>query len=425
MFDIRALPSSQSVTIESLSFITSEEQPCDVEVFTKTGSHQYFEETRSAWTLVVNDSIQCLGPIFETVLTKDMFINMDDLLIEGGTRRAFYIRLNGADIVYSMVEEVNEVFTEDSYIQILTGAGLGGFFQTFMSPRMWNGKVGYVAEADSLHFDDQVCSRYINSASSESTSNNFGLMFDVKSKVTGDLSIKGFEILTDTNDSVEYEIYAIPNGFEFGLGSMANWQSPIARGTAKAEGNQPLVISGSDFEDVKIIYGKTVGFYVTLKSRNLLYHVTALSPGSTFVQNDDIILTVGSGVANYPQDELFYPSRGIYGRIYYTLNDACDLETTVSYYFVVHYPTFMSAKDVTDELKWRIKADMPGLLQEDKTLKQLKNSHALDIKSVDPSEDNGNQGKLQFNSFLVSFSFASLIQLWPTFRCMRDFEGSS
>jgi len=98
MFDIRSSPTS-SVTIESLSFITSEEKPCDVEVFTKEGSYQYFEETRSAWIMIVNDSIQCLGPDVETILTKKMFTGMTNIEIERGSKRAFYIRLNGADLV--------------------------------------------------------------------------------------------------------------------------------------------------------------------------------------------------------------------------------------------------------------------------------------------------------------------------------------
>ena len=111
MFDVRASP-IQGVEIVLLSFHTSSIGACDVEVYSKAGSHQYFEENRGAWDLILNQNMQCKGPGKETVLDEDMFIESSNLRIEKGSERSFYIR-SSRKLLYSTTNNFDQVYVED------------------------------------------------------------------------------------------------------------------------------------------------------------------------------------------------------------------------------------------------------------------------------------------------------------------------
>lgn len=111
MFDVRASP-IQGVEIALLSFHTSSIGACDVEVYSKAGSHQYFEENRGAWDLILNQNMQCKGPGKETVLDEDMFIESSNLRIEKGSERSFYIR-SSRKLLYSTTNNFAQVYVED------------------------------------------------------------------------------------------------------------------------------------------------------------------------------------------------------------------------------------------------------------------------------------------------------------------------
>ncbi len=389
MFDIRSFPTN-SIQIKSLSFLTSEATPCDVEVYTKDGSYEFFEETRNAWTMIVNDSIQCLGPGSETILTEDIFMDMDQLKIVTGSKRAFYIKLNGADIVYSMVNEdqKNAIYVLDGNIQIFSGAGLGGFFQNFLAPRMWNGRVVYEVISTDNSPGQDTCSRFVQSNSVELKNHNYGMMFDLRSKTSSILNIKSMTIFVDTNKLVEYEVYTIPGGFNNGLGLMLPWSSPIAKGSGRSESSGQLVISESDFQDVKLNPGKSIGIYITLKSPNLLFYITPLSMNSNFLQNDDIAVSVGSSVQTYPQKtNSFFEKRGFYGQIYYTSNDSCDLETKVSYLFVIHYPSDWTLQEVKYAVQTRIESAIPRILTGDDIFDELIANSKLILDNAVPYKE--------------------------------------
>jgi len=391
MFDIRSSP-LLSVTIRSLSFHTVTKGACDVEVYTKKKKHVYFEAVPSAWTEVLIENVECLGPGIETVLNENMFMDMHDLEIEKGAERAFYIRVSGTDMIYSNTASFDEVYAEDSHIQILEGTGLDSYFGGYSSPRMWNGRVSYSAVTNSMHPTSGSCARNIQTESTESKNTNFGIMFDVTSLATGVLTIQGVALPTDTLNEVQYKIFTIPDGFQFGKGSMLPWNAPIAEGSRKPEPSGILAISDEIFQNIRLTPGKTQGFYITLTSKNLLYHTTTLSVGSTYVMNDDISVSVGVGVGTYPQAETFYNSRGFYGRILYMSNDSCDLESTIPYHFVVHYPKDWSATDVSSEIEFRVKTVFPDLMATDINLMVLYQKYKLDLQKVVPTEDNGDLG---------------------------------
>jgi|AntRauTorckE5430_2_1112549.scaffolds.fasta_scaffold00586_5 hypothetical protein len=395
MFDIRSSP-LVAATITSLSFHTTANEPCDVTIFTKSGSHEYFELQASAWTLIVNANTQCLGTGVETIVGEDMMSTerMESLKIGMGEERAFYIRVSGAQIIYSETTNFDEIYVEDSHIQILEGTGLTGYFSGYSSPRMWNGVVTYDIKDNWIHsFFEGACKRYIQTESTGSRSNNYGILFDVTSKSLSVISIHGVVVYTDTMNEVIYEIYTIPNGFQYGKGSMIPWSAPVAQGSLMPESSGMLMISGKDFDDISLATGDTQGLYITLRSANLLYHTTTLSVGSTYFQNDDVSVLVGAGVGTYPQAETFYNSRGLYGRLLYTFNDSCDFESIVPYLFVVHYPNDWSATDISEEISFRIKTVFPDLVADDISLIMLEKRYDLTIQDVVTTEDNGNLGE--------------------------------
>lgn len=401
MFDIRSSP-LVAVTIRSLSFHTVTKGPCDVEVYTKKKKHVYFEAVPSAWTEVLIENLECQGLGTETILNENMFTDMHELEIENGAERAFYIRVSGTDIVYSNTTSFDEVYAEDSHIQILEGTALDSYFGGYSAPRMWNGRVSYSAETNSMHPNSGSCARYIKTESAESKSTNFGIMFDITSLAAGDLTIQGVALQTDIHASneVQYEIYTIPDGFQYGngKGSMLPWNAPIAEGSRKPEPSGILAISDENFENIRLTPGKTQGLFITLKSKNLWYHTTTLSVGSTYVMNEDISVSVGVGVGSYPQANTFYNSRGFYGRILYMANDSCDLESTIPYHFVVHYPKDWSAIDVSSEIEFRVKTVFPDLMATDINLLVLDQKYKLDLQKVVPTEDNGDLGEFHFSA---------------------------
>ena len=99
-----------------------------------------------------------------------------------------------------------------------------------------------------------------------------------------------------------------------------------------------IILSGPNFDAVYLQPGRTQGFYITLPTKSLLYRTTALAVGSTYIRNDDIIISVGIGVGEYPLGTTFYNSRGLYGKVLYGFKSACNSDTAVTYNFVVYYP---------------------------------------------------------------------------------------
>ncbi len=336
MFDVRAFP-NKSVIIKSLSFRSTEAKPCDVQVFTKSGSHKYFEDNRHAWTEIVNESTQCMGPKAETVIDENAFINIEELGVERGDERAFYIRVDGTELVYSPTVDNDQVYSEDSNIQILQGVGLSNYFRDYVEARMWNGAIYY----EVISFDDasDTCTNELIVDSDMSGNNsNYGIMFNIRNNVDEHIEILGFSFHTDTTHKVHYNIYSIPGGFEYGKQSLNPWTN-VAIGSHHGD-MSPIVVSDGDFDTVNIAPSQTQGFFITLDTQALIYRTSPLAMGSTYVQNEMIALTIGTGVGDSspPLGSTFYDSRGFYGRIFYRTKDACKVQTSVTYNFVVIYP---------------------------------------------------------------------------------------
>jgi len=411
MFDIRSSP-TLDVDILSLSFITDVTGSCDVQVFTRKGSHEYFEEEPAGWTMIVNWNTDCLGSEEETVIIESEFTKTDNsnLQILKGESRAFYIRVDGVKLIYSGTSNFKHVFVEDSHIQILEGTGIEAYFQGYTVPRMWNGSVNYLAKTNSVH-NFNSCSRFLQVGSTyggNDSTKNYGVMFDVKAKTASDLTIQGLAFYTNTQKEVQYDIYTIPVGFEYGKGSVAAW-TLLASGIAKSEIGEPIVVTGNNFQSVNIPAQETHGFFITLRSETLLYHTTSLSVGSTFIQNDDMIVTVGAGVGDYPLGNKFYNSRGLSGQVLYSSNNSCNFDTTTAYLFVVHYPKDWTSGELYEEIEFQVTSTLLDLLTEDEYLISLQEIHELDFSSVVAFYDVGDLGKalIAMLSFFISSSCSS------------------
>lgn len=368
MFDIRAAP-NKSVTIKSLSFHTTFVAACDVQVFTKSGSHEYFEQTRNAWTEIVNQKTQCMGPGIETTIYDGMFIDSTELSINEGEERSFYIRLVGTELVYSETISYDQVFVEDSNIQILEGVGVSSFFHDYTVKRMWNGVVYYEVIDGSDADDLGSCSSIleVDRSNAGSSNKNFGIMFNIKNKTGEEISIQGLSFYTDMTKNVKYTIYTIPYGYENGMESLNVWRN-IAQGTVKGKGEfSPIVISGNDFDAVDISASNTQGFFITLSNKGLLYRTTSLSPGSTYVRNDDIIVSVGLGVGepSPPLGNTFYESRGLHGRVLYGAKNACRVDTKTTLNFIVYHPNDWSSNTLFDTMALSLETVIYEVLEAD------------------------------------------------------------
>ncbi len=227
MFDVIASP-GKSVMVKTLSFYSTTSTRCDVEVYTKLGSHEYFEQTRNAWINVVNVKTQCMGPQFETVISEKMFKLefLENLGIQKGERRAFYIRVDGSELIYSATLNYNQIYAEDNNMQILEGSGVNGYFLDYVTPRMWNGALKYdLISSEDDQFDE--CSSLLEVNVNEgggSSNKNYGIMFNIESRSNEEIVVEGLAFYTGRNINEQFEIYTFPLGFEYGMMSTDRWQ---------------------------------------------------------------------------------------------------------------------------------------------------------------------------------------------------------
>ena len=109
---------------------------------------------------------------------------------------------------------------------------------------------------------------------------------------------------------------------------------------------------------------------------------------SNFLQNGDIAVSVGSSVQTYPQEaNSFFEKRGFYGQIYYTSNDSCNLETKVTYLFVIHYPSDWNLQEVKDAVQTRIESAIPRILTGDDIFYELLAFSDLMLDNVVPYKE--------------------------------------
>jgi len=344
MFDIRTKTDAK-VRIRSFTFHSHSIDMCNVNFFTKRGTHRSFEENSIAWTNIVNTTIECKGPQTTSAITSSMFDSSlsDQLIIEADIGRAIYI--DSSNILrYSLTNSADEVFTQDSYVQILEGSGLTQEYGDLHSPRMWNGVLKYelvdelVASEIVPQLSDELvaseiipqlpdcmqlsgyaqlpgCAGTLTTPSNDS-SQSYGHIFNIGSNYPGGIIIDGIEFHTHKTTKLNYKIFTIATNYIDNMAT-SDW-TLVTEGSITGGGESAATaIAGSNFAPVSIKEMTTRGFYITLDTRDLRYADSSRKMGEIFVENDHISIEVGVGVADYPMGEKFFLNRQWYGRIFY------------------------------------------------------------------------------------------------------------
>ncbi len=421
MFDIRSLPNN-IVRIDSLAIHTLEKiDGCEIQVFTKEGSYQYFEEQSSVWKRIVSTKTFCRGPGRKTIIPLEVD-SADDVRIGRSERRAFYIRIIGTQVIYSVATQSNKIYTEDDYVQIFTGVAVADYFKDFWTPRMlnvatsyvveriWNGSIG-LGGFDSFGqpIDNNICTNTMNVMTPDGVARNFGLMFNVKSNSESELSVYGLGFFIDSSASIEYDIYTLKGGFEHGSASLSLW-TLIAQGTLDdASKGTMVMILGNDFAPVKFAPGETYGFYITLHTENLRYHSSSVRTGNTFMQNKELIISVGTGVSTYPLDEntQFLPRRALHGKILYGIDRECRNQIEVKFTFLVQYPNSWSPDEMYNEINIGTEKILRYFISNDAHLKELAATFGLNLSSVFSQHDQTPPG-MYLHIFLNLFIFMNV-----------------
>ncbi|EJK74869.1 hypothetical protein THAOC_03429, partial [Thalassiosira oceanica] len=183
------------------------------------------------------------------------------------------------------------------------------------------------------------------------TARAYGNVFDVRTLPgVSTVLITGLEIYSSASGLVEYEVYTREGTWEGTEGDLSSF-TLIASGTLKSKGTCGGVdfshgkfstetcefapIPPGEFESVPIKgNGAVRSFYVTLKTREILYQRDAVGSEDEYQvvgTSPDIEVLEGAGVLNYPyskaRDDVFYKRpRGFMGKIVYIRNPCLEEE---------------------------------------------------------------------------------------------------
>jgi len=134
------------------------------------------------------------------------------------------------------------------------------------------------------------------STTMEFNSGAYGIMFDVKSLKK--LIINGFKFLTSSTLNISCLVYTIEKGFTSNTNDLGKW-TLIGNSTVTGKGID-FFTPCPDLTSVTIDVSSTRGFYVTLETPELKYSTTNEKTGLVFERNNELGLTVGIGVSEYP-----------------------------------------------------------------------------------------------------------------------------
>ena len=139
MFDV-VTPLDKLITIRGMAlhvFGTEEEV---VEVYTKQGSHQGYEQTRHAWSESIQANIVGKGTGNLTWIPPN-FASID---IAANKTHAFYVTLRSTHLIYgSSSGSIGSVYAYDESIQVMEGVAVTYAFGEILGPRLFNGVLRY------------------------------------------------------------------------------------------------------------------------------------------------------------------------------------------------------------------------------------------------------------------------------------------
>ena len=368
MFDIES--KTVPIVIESFDIHTSDLQisdneygtPCDILVYTRDGSHLNFESKPDRWALLIDSQILCRSFGQRTVIPPDLFAWSDGskIRLSPHSSRAFYVTIKEKPAIrYSKGTQLGSIHTQDNFIIVTEGSGIGGLFDSdkIYQPRLFNGVVNY--SIDSTKTDGQIDYQPSNmglvSPNFEDTLVNFNLqengcptttatgfndnmgsygnMFDIVAR-KNDIYLYGMDLYTDRTTEVFYEIYTKRGRFfeNDGLKTVFAW-TKLGSGSfiGAGEGKGSKV---PKFSPIDIPHGVEQGFYITLTTADMRYRNETLDSGKTlkvgetFINDEHFEIQAGVGVGNYPLNvnTEFFSTRFFLGKFHYLIAEECKSE---------------------------------------------------------------------------------------------------
>lgn len=313
-FNVKVDTSPVTVTGMSIHLKATTDTP--IEIYTKQGAYKGFERDQLAWTLVCKTTVRGEGQGFPTDIPDNEFTS---LRIEAGAMQSFYVTTKyKSDLLYTSATTVYS--TSDDHISIMDGAGITYPFgygnKNIFSPREFNGAIRYIASDTMQQVSKQGLGQLLTTYSGGNGS--YGAMFDLKAKRR--IVLRGIDIHVRTTKEVKVELYT-KNGSYLGNEQSPNAWSPVCNCEVKGNGMfKRTSLPNECFNQISILPGNTIGFYVTLSSLDLRYtNEMDIPSGGVFVENNDVLITVGSGVGSYPlsKSSIVYSNRIINGSFKY------------------------------------------------------------------------------------------------------------
>ena len=358
MFDVSTKVGDHAVKIVSLDIHTDIVQDdCHVVVLGRAGSHVGFENVTKGWSLLVNDTVKCVGFGKRTSIPSSLFRKNPTL--RNGESYAFYTLMGVPGLRYTEGGAVGKIYSSSRFLNIHIGTGVGEFFggqkQLFERPRVWNGVVKYRVINDDLPIKDN----FLASCNSKLTTSyddqlgSFGNMFDV---VTHNASIKvhGIDIYTDLRAAVTYEIFTRLGTYKDGMppSKKKNNSTDNAVENAVFDDNATNVENMINLNWTLVRRGNVIGrgsgrgtpirdfipftippasrqaFYVTLTKPDLRYQdikivAPALRAGDVYYTNQDMAILVGVSVGTYPATSVIFGPRLWSGTFFYDASHEC------------------------------------------------------------------------------------------------------
>ena len=293
---------------------TSAEENMTVEVWTKLGSFQGFENNAAAWTRLLSTGIKGLGR------GKPTYLALDSLRLEAMQTRAFYVTATaGSGLRYTNGEGVGKVYASNSDIDIIEGVGKRYPFGSTYLNRQWNGKLHYYVASDPMMKPDETDAPTpapteppTSSPTNERPNPNHALtttfiggteqagnMFDLLA--FEDIIVTGFDIHCSTTSQITVEVYTKAESYVKYENDCSAW-TLIGRVTTVGRGQgQPTPLPAGSFDPVPIGQFRVRAFYITIRTlagRGMRY--TRGTGRGTLVAADDslaVLEGVGSSYA--------------------------------------------------------------------------------------------------------------------------------
>jgi len=288
-------------------------------IYSKKDNYQKSEKDAHAWELICSTKVRSLGRGKATPIPDSEF---KTIKIEKGRTQAFYITSKTKDLRYS-----NGVLqANDDFIAILGGSGIGTHPFAFGSsavyfPRVFNGSIRYSTPPGASqkairneNDDSQLLTTYAAGNGSH------GIMWNVVSKK--DIVINSLDIHTKAQNKISAKLYSVAGSF---IGNERSIESWIKICDTVIDGNgsfKRTKLPPKCFPPVTVRSGDTLGLYLTLDFLDLRYtNENEKEVGETYVENNDLAITVGSGVGSYPlsSESLIYPQRVFNGILKYSV----------------------------------------------------------------------------------------------------------